>query len=77
MGLLVGMYDLRGRQGRETAKVAKRPHATRRLADSQVQVYFWTREKNGCGDGGKTGDAVGRDVGMYVGTLLVGTLVGV
>ena len=58
-------------------KVAKRPHATRRLADSQVQVYFWTREKNGCGDGGKTGDAVGRDVGMYVGTLLVGTLVGV
>ena len=32
---------------------------------------------DGCGDGGKTGDAVGRDVGMYVGTLLVGTLVGV
>ena len=32
---------------------------------------------DGCGDGGKTGDAVGRDVGMYVGTLFVGTLVGV
>jgi len=31
----------------------------------------------GCGDGGKTGDAVGREVGKYVGTLFVGTLVGV
>ena len=32
---------------------------------------------DGWGDGGKTGLAVGRDVGIYVGTLLLGTLVGV
>jgi hypothetical protein len=32
---------------------------------------------DGCGDGAFIGDAVGRDVGMYVGTLLLGTLVGV
>ena len=32
---------------------------------------------DGCGDGAFIGDAVGRDVGMYVGTLLLGTDVGV
>ena len=59
-------------------KVAKRPHATRRLADGHAKFKFvFGSAPDGCGDGGKTGDAVGRDVGMYVGTLLVGTLVGV
>ena len=32
---------------------------------------------DGCADGAKTGVAVGCGVGMYVGTLLLGTLVGV
>ena len=59
-------------------KVAKRPHATRRLADGQAKFKFvFGSAPDGCGDGGNTGDAVGRDVGMYVGTLLVGTDVGV
>jgi len=51
---------------------------TRRLADGQAKFKFvFGSAPDGCGDGGKTGDAVGRDVGMYVGTLLVGTDVGV
>ena len=77
-------------------KVAKRPHATRRLSDDHEDgveatfaredaiaaatpssSLFLDSEKNGCGDGAFIGDAVGRDVGMYVGTLFVGTLVGV
>ena len=56
-------------------KVAKRPHATRN-GPAKLKFVFGSAP-DGCGDGGKIGDAVGRDVGMYVGTLLLGTDVGV
>ena len=72
-----GVRGLARRDVRPARTTRSRNGLTRRVTAPPSSSLFLDSATCGCGDGGKTGDAVGRDVGTYVGTLLVGTLVGV
>ena len=72
-----GVRGLARRDVRPARTTRSRNSLTRRATAPPSSSLFLDSATCGCGDGAFIGDAVGRDVGMYVGTLLLGTDVGV